>query len=184
LLGRPLYRAKFNILHLHRIEQKGAPPSLATYGYIYATPVCLNNPSGCDLHVALHGCQMDDDFDGDFQNLYQTKVQMTHILGVPNYELSSRHRKMGALSFARRSGYAEYAEDVTNHVMILFPQTQITSDNYPGNPNGCWDWFGWTGSDYATNKGVETSWLNSYVQSVRQDPKNFFMTKVTETSTP
>ncbi len=178
LLERKLVRGQFNILHLKKIEQKGAPTSLASYGYLYATPFCLNNPTACDLHVALHGCQMSDDFDANFQSLYQNKVQLTHLLGVSNYEMMARRPQMGALSFARRSGYAEYAEDVSNNVMILFPQTQITSANYPANPNGCWDWFGWTGSDYATNKGSETSWLNTYIQQIRQNPRALVMNQV------
>jgi poly(3-hydroxybutyrate) depolymerase len=47
-------------------------------------------------------------------------------------------------SFARDSGYARWAD--TNNLIVLFPQTATT----PLNPQGCWDWWGYTGADYLT----------------------------------
>lgn len=170
-LGRKLNRAKFNILNFRRIEQKNAPGSLATYGYIYANPFCVANPTACDLHVALHGCQMNDDYDENFQKLYEQKIQVARMLVVTPVEMMARQPRMGALSFARRAGYAEYAEDPENRLMILFPQTRITTANYPSNPNGCWDWFGWTGSYYATNRGSEARWLQGFINQVRVNPR-------------
>lgn len=171
LLDRPLVRAKYNESNLHIIAQADAPNSLATYGYLYANAFCLNNPSACDVHVALHGCKMSDSFDKEFQSAYEAKVQLTRILGIQNYELKARSPQMGALAFARKAGYAEYAESANNRLMILFPQTQITSENYPGNPNGCWDWYGWTGSNYATNQGSEPSWLIQQINLVQKNPR-------------
>ncbi|MBC7464766.1 MAG: hypothetical protein H7256_02140 [Bdellovibrio sp.] len=171
VLNRPLKRGTMKAENLHQVEQKSAPPSIASYGYLYATPACIENPATCDLHVALHGCQMSDDFDEDFQKYYQRKVLFTRSLGVFSYELLSKEKKMGALAFASRAGYAEYAEVDANRLMIYFPQTRIGTDNYPANPNGCWDWYGWTGSEYATNKGAESSWLIKQIQKVKANPK-------------
>lgn len=170
-LNRPLERGTMKPENLHRIEQKNSPPSLASYGYLYATPACLENPASCDLHVALHGCQMSDDFDEGFQRYYQQKVLFSRTLGVFSYELKSKENKMGAYTFASEAGYADYAEVESNHLMIYFPQTHIGVDNYPANPNGCWDWYGWTGADYATNKGVESSWLIKQIHQVQINPK-------------
>jgi poly(3-hydroxybutyrate) depolymerase len=47
-------------------------------------------------------------------------------------------------AFARDSGYARWAD--TNNMIVLFPQTAAT----PLNPQGCWDWWGYTGADYLT----------------------------------
>jgi hypothetical protein len=47
-------------------------------------------------------------------------------------------------AFARDSGYARWAD--TNNLIVLFPQTATT----PFNPQGCWDWWGYTGADYLT----------------------------------
>ena len=71
------------------------------------------------------------------------------------------------------SGYIDYAEK--NNLMILFPQTWITEANFPYNPKGCWDWFGWTGSNYASKKGTEASWMMSFIQAVSANPKSFIL---------
>jgi hypothetical protein len=51
--------------------------------------------------------------------------------------------------FARDSGFARWAD--TNNIIVLFPQIAAT----PVNPQGCWDWWGYTGSDYLTRKAPQ-----------------------------
>lgn len=52
-------------------------------------------------------------------------------------------------AFARDSGYGRWAD--TNNIIVLFPQTAAT----PLNPQGCWDWWGYTGADYLTRKAPQ-----------------------------
>lgn len=47
-------------------------------------------------------------------------------------------------AFARDAGFAQWAD--TNNIIVLFPQTAST----PVNPQGCWDWWGYTGRGYLT----------------------------------
>jgi poly(3-hydroxybutyrate) depolymerase len=54
-------------------------------------------------------------------------------------------------SFARDSGFARWAD--TNNMIVLFPQTATT----PLNPQGCWDWWGYTGSEYLTRDAPQTT---------------------------
>jgi len=54
-------------------------------------------------------------------------------------------------AFIRRSGFLEAAE--ANRVVLLFPQVEPSFQ--PLNPNGCWDWWGYEGEDYATRSGVQ-----------------------------
>jgi poly(3-hydroxybutyrate) depolymerase len=54
-------------------------------------------------------------------------------------------------AFIRRSGFLEAAE--ANRIVLLFPQ--IEPSFQPLNPNGCWDWWGYEGGDYATRNGVQ-----------------------------
>lgn len=49
--------------------------------------------------------------------------------------------------YARTTGYNDWAE--TNRLVILYPQTSVSS----GNPNGCWDWWGYDDPDYHTKRG-------------------------------
>jgi len=46
--------------------------------------------------------------------------------------------------YARNAGYNEVGE--LNNIIILYPQ----AINYGANPNGCWDWWGYTVNFYAT----------------------------------
>jgi len=52
-------------------------------------------------------------------------------------------------AFARDSGFARWAD--TNNLIMLFPQTAAT----PINPQGCWDWWGYTGRDYLTRNAPQ-----------------------------
>lgn len=175
VLGRKLEKSKINSKNLLLVTQTSAPGSMHRYGYLYANEYCLSNPQLCDLHVAFHGCKMSDDYDESFQKSYEEGIKMGKVLIVQDYQLKKRIPQMGARIFAERAGYAEYAENKKNRLMIYFPQTRITTENYPANPKGCWDWYGWTNSDYATNKGSETQWLIQQMQALHKDPRSFIV---------
>lgn len=62
--------------------------------------------------------------------------------------------------FIEQSGYLPWAE--SNDIVLAFPQVE-KSLMAPLNPHGCWDWWGYTGDDYATRSGkqmvVVTDWI-------------------------
>lgn len=66
------------------------------------------------------------------------------------------------MDFIKYSGYLEVAEP--NGIIILFPQATST----PTNPNGCWDWWGYTGTTYASNIGIQMLTVKNQITS-----KNF-----------
>jgi poly(3-hydroxybutyrate) depolymerase len=45
-------------------------------------------------------------------------------------------------AFIKGSGFARWAE--ANGIIVLFPQVKASSEN----PNGCWDWWGYTGRHF------------------------------------
>ena len=49
--------------------------------------------------------------------------------------------------YARTTGFNRWAE--SNRLVILYPQSSVSQ----GNPNGCWDWWGYDGPDYHTKSG-------------------------------
>jgi hypothetical protein len=53
-------------------------------------------------------------------------------------------RERIADQLVRQSGFLEWADG--NDLIVLFPQVAAS----PVNPNGCWDWWGYTGADYLT----------------------------------
>jgi len=54
--------------------------------------------------------------------------------------------------FAREAGYNRWAD--TNRIIVLYPQT-IARWLWIYNPNACWDWWGYSGSDYHTKNGAQ-----------------------------
>lgn len=165
-------------------DWKQPSQSLAPYGYLYANEKCLKDPASCHLHVALHGCEMSDSYNKDFDEVYAEQVSkyqnlsmrkksklIVNVLNLPYIE--QKTNMYGALKFVVNAGYIDYAEK--NNLMILFPQTWITEENYPYNPKGCWDWFGWTGSNYATTQGTEAAWLSKYISEVSKNPAQFII---------
>jgi hypothetical protein len=47
-------------------------------------------------------------------------------------------------AFTHKTGFARWAD--TNKLIVLFPQVATTLSN----PQGCWDWWGYTGNNYLT----------------------------------
>ena len=89
----------------------------------------------CRLHVAFHGCQQNADTIGD--------------------------------AFIRGAGYNEWAE--ANRIVVLYPQAAALADRVAGvrldwpNPRGCWDWWGFTGADFARKSGPQISAVDSMI---------------------
>jgi poly(3-hydroxybutyrate) depolymerase len=61
-------------------------------------------------------------------------------------------------AFVTKSGLNEWAD--TNSLVVLYPQAIATSSN----PQGCWDWWGYDGTDYAARSGVQASAIFAMVQ--------------------
>ena len=92
--------------------------SMAQEGRVYVPAICATQ--ACRLHVALHGCQQGID-DAVFDN------------------------------YVREAGYAEWASSIG--LVVLFPRVTALkafdrSFDAVGNPQGCWDWWGYTNSGF------------------------------------
>ncbi len=113
-------------------------PGMASTGWLYVPANCAAGAT-CKLHVALHGC-------------------------VQNYATIGD-------KFVKNTGYTRWAD--TNSIVVLFPQTAVdntsrstaASGSLP-NPNGCWDWIGWYGSNFTQKAGVQAAALKAMVDRV------------------
>lgn len=56
------------------------------------------------------------------------------------------------MAYVERTGLNRWADD--NQLVVFYPQTR-KSLFMPLNPQGCWDWWGYTGDDYATRDGEQ-----------------------------
>jgi len=109
--------------------------SLADTGFAYVPGACATAP--CRVHVAFHGCR-----------------QSAEAIGE---------------RFVREAGFNRWAD--TNRLVVLYPQT-ISRSGWSGaglrwsfvfNPRGCWDWWGYTGPDYATKTGPQIAAVRAMV---------------------
>lgn len=64
--------------------------------------------------------------------------------------------------FVTDTGYNAWAD--TNHLLVLYPQ--VNKSTLPFNPQGCWDWFGYTGANYATKSSMQMLAIKSMVTAL------------------
>jgi len=67
-------------------------------------------------------------------------------------------------AFVTNSGLNEWAD--TNSIIVLYPQAVPSSASYPYNPYGCWDWWGYDDTSYASQPGSQVSAIWSMMQRI------------------
>ena len=70
----------------------------------------------------------------------------------------AQNRETVGDAFITESGFSRWAD--TNKLIVLFPQVATT----PLNPQGCWDWWGYTGRDYLTRKAPQITAVMEMLQ--------------------
>jgi poly(3-hydroxybutyrate) depolymerase len=115
------------------LSGKAVDASMADEGYAYIPKDC--QAGGCRVHVAFHGCR-----------------QNVEAIGT---------------RFVTGAGYNGWAD--SNRMIVLYPQTQaryglaMGSWVYLMNPKGCWDWWGYSGTDYHTKDGVQIKAVSAMI---------------------
>jgi poly(3-hydroxybutyrate) depolymerase len=71
-------------------------------------------------------------------------------------------------TFAREAGYNRWAD--TNRIIVLYPQA-IARWWWVYNPNGCWDWWGYTGAQYHTKDGAQIRAVMAMLSRLGERPK-------------
>jgi len=115
------------------VPLRPAEAGMAEKGYLYVPADCADGQA-CRLHIAFHGCQ-----------------QYAERIGT---------------AFVDYAGFNEWAD--ANRLIVLYPQAVATNPSpllpagLPMNPEGCWDWWGYTfdmarhrNGQYATRDGVQ-----------------------------
>ncbi len=73
----------------------------------------------------------------------------------------SNQQTIGTL-FVKQSGINEWADN--NDILVLYPQT--IASVVPDNPEGCWDWWGYTDSNYAVQAGPQMTAIMNMVSRI------------------
>ncbi len=51
---------------------------------------------------------------------------------------------------------------------MLYPQ--VNASTIPNNPQGCWDWFGYTGQNYAQKSGAQMLAVSAMINRLTSKP--------------
>jgi len=117
-----------------KLNQSEFVPTTSAAGWPFPSSNSLNDvayayyPSACTLGNGRSNC---------------TKVHIAFHgceMTIPDIQLQ----------YVQDAGYNRWAE--SNNIIILYPQavrSELT------NPEGCWDWWGYTDSNYANKNGVQ-----------------------------
>jgi poly(3-hydroxybutyrate) depolymerase len=114
-----------------------ARSGLDSSGWLYLPDTCARGEK-CRLHVVLHGCRQGQSF-----------LPLQPPPGGGLYY---------GTTFVEHAGYDAWAD--SNHLVILYPQAVSIAFS---NPNGCWDWWGYTDEHYADRRGVQIRALRALV---------------------
>jgi poly(3-hydroxybutyrate) depolymerase len=113
-------------------------PGMSPTGWVYVPASCAAG-AVCKVHVALHGCVQNYDTVGD--------------------------------KFLKSTGYTRWAD--SNNIVVLFPQTKVDNTSRAtaasgslANPNGCWDWIGWYGGNFAQKSGTQAAAIKAMVDQL------------------
>lgn len=116
---------------------------LHEYAHLFVPDSCSpdHGSSGCRLHVVFHGCKQNQDFIND--------------------------------QYYMKTGYNKWA--AANRIILLYPQTkasQVTLYDPLGmpNPDGCWDWWGYTAQNYLTKDGIQMKTVWTMIERLAQKP--------------
>jgi poly(3-hydroxybutyrate) depolymerase len=114
--------------------------SMSPYAYAYV-PKAVEEGATARVHIALHGCKQGY----NYINYVNGKLD---VQGGPPYG----HR------YVTTTGYNALAD--SNNFIVLYPQAQGQDDGVTQNPDGCWDWWGYTSPnpdapDYYSRQAVQ-----------------------------
>jgi len=64
--------------------------------------------------------------------------------------------------YAAHAGFNSWANE--NNLIVVYPYAQ--SDQLIGNPNGCWDWWGYTNTAYGLKSGTQMAFAKSIMDTM------------------
>jgi hypothetical protein len=76
------------------------------------------------------------------------------------------HTQVGD-DFYMNAGYNQWAEP--NNIIVLYPQVIATPGDLSKNPQGCFDWWGYSGVDFAWKSGSQMGMVHNMVKHL-SDP--------------
>jgi hypothetical protein len=126
--------------------------SMSPFGYVYIPDAVRQGAPARGVHIAIHGCKQGYEYTNFVNGRPDTANQ-------PPY----------GNRYITTTGYNEMAE--ANNLIILYPQATGDDDDDAQNPDGCWDWWGYTDSgakepDYYSRNAVQIRALHRMLEQL------------------
>lgn len=123
--------------------------SMSAYGYVYVPPGVLKGRPA-RVHVVLHGCKQGANY-------------VDFVDGRPDRGNNPPY----GLRYVTTTGYNEMAD--ANDLIVLYPQAEGIDDGRTQNPEGCWDWWGYScvdpdRPDFHTRDAIQIRALHGMLQ--------------------
>ena len=124
--------------------------SMSDFGYAYIpSNVLAGKVTEPRVHIALHGCK-----------------QGYNYTDYVNGRADSANQPPYGNRYFTSTGYNHIAE--SNDIIVLYPQAEGKDDDGIQNPDGCWDWWGYTnrenGSPYYSRSAVQIKAIHAMLE--------------------
>jgi len=126
--------------------------SMGRFGYVYVPEAVRRGATARGVHIVLHGCKQGYSYINYAYGRAATATQ-------PPY----------GDRYITTTGYNHIAD--SNNLIMLYPQATGDDDNKAQNPDGCWDWWGYTSEnpdqpDYYSRDAVQIRAINNMLEQL------------------
>ncbi|MGF3021744.1 extracellular catalytic domain type 2 short-chain-length polyhydroxyalkanoate depolymerase [Methylobacterium aquaticum] len=124
--------------------------SMSNFGYAYVPATVLAGRAQARVHVALHGCKQGYNY-------------VNYVRGLPDIANQPPYGNR----YITTTGYNHIAE--SNDIIVLYPQVEGSDGGDLQNPDGCWDWWGYSSPnprnpDYYSKNAVQITAINAMLE--------------------
>ncbi|ABM40181.1 extracellular catalytic domain type 2 short-chain-length polyhydroxyalkanoate depolymerase [Polaromonas naphthalenivorans] len=142
-LNPPVEQLTGRLVRFDQTEFFGGEPraSMSKFGYAYIPKAVEEGTAEARVHIALHGCKQG-------YNYTDYVYGRADIANQPPY----------GNRYITTTGYNHIAD--SNDIIMLYPQAEGADGNAAQNPEGCWDWWGYTSPtpkrpDYYSREAIQ-----------------------------
>jgi hypothetical protein len=126
--------------------------SMGKYGYVYVPEAVKQGAKARGVHIVLHGCKQGYSY-------VNYAFGRADIVNQPPY----------GNRYMTTTGYNQLAD--SNNIIVLYPQATGDDDNQAQNPDGCWDWWGYTSStpndpDYYSRDAIQIRAIHKMLEQL------------------
>lgn len=134
------------------LGDEAARASMGPLGFVYVPGGVKRGRPARGVHIVLHGC----------------KQGYSYVEFVAGRSAAGDQPPYGS-RYITTTGYNHMAE--SNDIIVLYPQAQGADDNNAQNPEGCWDWWGYTSfdtdaPDYYSKNAIQIRALHAMLERI------------------